>query len=47
MAMTKRNNEKRFLARCASGFENVLANELIGLHCKRVESIKGGATFAG
>ena len=47
MAIPRRDNDKRFLARCASGFENVLANELIGLHCKRVESIKGGATFAG
>ena len=47
MAIPRRDNDKRFLARCASGFEDVLAKELIGLHCKHVESIKGGATFAG
>ena len=36
-----------FLARCAGGFEEVLAKELVALGCKRVKSIKGGALFAG
>ena len=47
LTIPKRDKEKRFVARCASGFEEALAKELIGLHCKHVEPIKGGASFAG
>ena len=45
--MPKYDNEREFFARCAGGFEQVLSEELIGLRCKRVKTVKGGASFAG
>lgn len=36
-----------FLVRCAGGFEEMLVKELIGLGCKSIKPIKGGAMFAG
>ena len=45
--MPKRSNDRKLFARCASGFEDVLVKELVGLHCKRVEPIRGGASFEG
>ena len=34
-------------ARCAAGFEGVLADELRGLHLRRVRPLKGGVAFFG
>lgn len=38
---------REYFARCASGFESVLALELRGLHARQVRPLKGGAAFFG
>ncbi|MBR3327304.1 MAG: bifunctional 23S rRNA (guanine(2069)-N(7))-methyltransferase RlmK/23S rRNA (guanine(2445)-N(2))-methyltransferase RlmL [Atopobiaceae bacterium] len=38
---------QEFFARCASGFEQVLATELRGLRAKRVRPLHGGVAFFG
>ena len=38
---------REFFARCASGFEDVLAGELRGLRARQVRPLKGGVAFAG
>lgn len=40
-------NEQEFFARCASGFEALLAEELKHLKIKRVRPLKGGVAFFG
>ncbi len=43
----KRQAELEFFARCASGFERVLADELRELGAHRVRPLKGGVAFFG
>ena len=50
--MTKRrldstSDDLELFARCAAGFESVLADELRGLHLRRVRPLKGGVAFFG
>ena len=50
--MTKRRRDNtsddlELFARCAAGFESVLADELRGLHLRRVRPLKGGVAFFG
>ena len=41
------DNGSEFFARCAAGFEPVLARELKGLGARRVRPLKGGVAFFG
>ncbi|MEE0027469.1 MAG: THUMP domain-containing protein, partial [Atopobiaceae bacterium] len=41
------NDELELFARCASGFEKILADELKGLGMRRVRPLKGGVAFFG
>ena len=41
------NDQLELFARCAGGFEDVLAQELKGLHMARVRPLKGGVSFFG
>ena len=45
--MPGHDREREFFARCAGGFEEVLAAELAALHCAQVKPVRGGASFAG
>lgn len=47
MAQGEQANQREFFARCASGFEKVLADELKGLRCRSVRPLKGGVAFFG
>ena len=41
------DNDLELFARCAAGFEGVLARELRGLGVRRVRPLKGGVAFFG
>ena len=43
----RKQNAREFFARCASGFESVLAQELRALGAERVRPLKGGVAFFG
>ena len=45
--MSKPDNSHEYFARCAGGFEQVLADELRGLRMRRVRPLKGGVAFFG
>lgn len=45
--MSKPDNSTEYFARCAGGFEQVLADELRGLRMRRVRPLKGGVAFFG
>lgn len=45
--MARQSRKKEFFARCASGFEDVLAAELEALGCQDIHPVKGGAEFSG
>lgn len=45
--MTVSQNDLELFARCASGFESVLASELKELRMRRVRPLKGGVAFFG
>lgn len=45
--MEQEEAQYELFARCASGFEAVLADELRSLHAKRVRPLKGGVAFFG
>ena len=51
MAKRRRNidttDDLELFARCAAGFEGVLADELRGLGLRRVRPLKGGVAFFG